>query len=107
MRTFIAALLAATAGLPLLVHAQTHTPAVIPDPADAAASTPALDAPSFFADYAGYREPDAPNWQALNRAVTKPSSGNAGMRHDMKHSMNGSAGDMHDMHGVSHEEPMQ
>ncbi|NYH26960.1 hypothetical protein [Paraburkholderia bryophila] len=105
MRTFIAALLAATASLPSLVHAQT--PSVIPDPADAAASTPALSAPSFFADYVGYREPNAPSWQALNRAVTKPSSSNAGMHHDMMHSMSTGAGAEHDMHGASHEEPMK
>ncbi|PQV50042.1 hypothetical protein [Paraburkholderia sp. BL21I4N1] len=105
MRTFIAALLAATASLPSLVHAQTSP--VIPDPADAAASAPALSAPSFFAAYVGYREPDAPNWPALNRAVTKLSSGHEGMHQEMMHSMSGDAGAGAglDMHGTSHEEP--
>lgn len=105
MRTFIAALLAATAGLPSLVQAQT--PSVISDPADAAASAPALSAPSFFADYVSYREPNAPNWQALNRAVTKPSSGHAGMHHETMHSMSADSGTGHDLHGTPHEEPME
>ncbi|MFM0729740.1 hypothetical protein PQQ52_04490 [Paraburkholderia sediminicola] len=76
MRTFIAALLGATAVLPALVHAMPTGP----DPADAAASVPAVSVPSAFSDYRPYREQKAPTWQALNRAVAN-SSGEPGMEH--------------------------
>jgi hypothetical protein len=51
MRMSIAALLGAAALLPALVHATT-----LPDPADAAASVPAISVPSAFADYQPYRD---------------------------------------------------
>lgn len=75
MRMSIAALLGAAALLPALVHATT-----LPDPADAAASVPAVSMPSAFADYQPYRDQKAPTWQELNRAVTS-SSGRKGMSH--------------------------
>ncbi|MFM0228360.1 hypothetical protein [Paraburkholderia dipogonis] len=81
MRTFIAALLGATACLPALAYA---TP-ILPDPTDPAASVPAIEAPSIMADYRPYREQQAPNWPALNRAVANPS-GHAGMSHGSMHS---------------------
>ncbi|MFM0077976.1 hypothetical protein [Paraburkholderia sediminicola] len=77
MRTFIAALLGATAVLPALVHATPQHS----DPADAAASVPAVSVPSAFADYRPYREQKAPTWQALNRAVAGPSGGH-GTHHE-------------------------
>lgn len=81
MRTFIAALLGATAVLPALVHAISPPP----DPADAAASVPAVNVPSAFADYRPYREQKAPTWQALNRAVASPL-GKPQMDHGQMHS---------------------
>ncbi len=120
MRTFIAALLGATAVLPALVHAIS----LPPDPADAAASVPAVNVPSAFADYRPYREQKAPTWQALNRAVTSPSGkpqmdhgqmhsgdadanrssghgSNAGSNHGSNHSSN------HSGHDAHHEEPAE
>ncbi|MFM0197933.1 hypothetical protein PQQ81_30375 [Paraburkholderia strydomiana] len=76
MRMYIAALVSAAALLPALVHATTP----LPDPADAAASVPAVSVPSAFADYQPYRDQKAPSWQELNRAVTS-SSGMKGMSH--------------------------
>ena len=76
MRMFIAALLSAAALLPALVHATT----TFPDPADTAASVPAVSVPSAFADYQPYRDHKAPSWQELNRSVTT-SSGMKGMSH--------------------------
>lgn len=102
MRIFIAALLGATAGLPALAHANA-TP-VIADPTDAAASVPALNTPSFFADYRPYREQKAPGWQALNRAVTN-SSGMAGMSHGQMHPAG--PDDHNDEHGSHHEEQVK
>ena len=81
MRTFIAALLGATAVLPVLVHAIS----LPPDPVDAAASVPAVNVPSAFADYRPYREQKAPSWQALNRTVASPS-GKLQMDHGQVHS---------------------
>ncbi|MFM0670997.1 hypothetical protein [Paraburkholderia sediminicola] len=80
MRTFIAALLGATACLPTLAHA---TP-ILPDPANPAASVPASEAPSALADYRPYREQQAPSWPALNRAVANPA-GHAGASHGPMH----------------------
>ncbi|WP_236002532.1 hypothetical protein [Paraburkholderia elongata] len=112
MRTFIVALLGATAVLPALVHA---TPAR-PDPADAAASVPAVNVPSAFADYRPYREQKAPSWQALNRAVASPSGepemdhgqmhtgdDDTGPNHGSDHGSND--GSNHGGHGAHHEGP--
>lgn len=105
MRTFIAALLGATAVLPALVLATpTH-----PDPTDTAASVPAVNVPSVFADYRPYREQKTPGWQALNRAVASPSGG-AGMNHGQMHSGSDADDDANDgtnddQHGAHHEEP--
>lgn len=116
MRTFIAALLGATAVLPSLVHATSPHP----DPADAAASVPSVNVPSAFADYRPYREQKAPTWQALNRAVASPSgmpgmnhgqmhSGDAGADKDanagFNHGSNANAGPNHGSHGAHHEGP--
>lgn len=105
MRTFIAALLGATAVVPALVHATSPRP----DPADAAASVPAVNVPPVFADYRPYREQKAPSWQTLNRAVASPSGG-AGMNHgqmlsggDDTSATKGTAHD--DEHGTHHEGP--
>ncbi|NPT38306.1 hypothetical protein [Paraburkholderia xenovorans] len=104
MRTFIAALLGATACLPALVHATT----MFPDPADAAVSVPAVEAPSTLADYRPYREQQTAGWRALNRAVTQPSDG-AGMSHGTMHSGvdsgvdSGIAEAKDDGHGSHHE----
>lgn len=65
MRLIFAALLGAVASLPTLVHATT-TP---PDPADPAASVPAISVPSAFAGYRRYKDADNPTWQQLNQAV--------------------------------------
>ncbi|SOE98177.1 hypothetical protein SAMN05446635_6143 [Burkholderia sp. OK233] len=110
MRTFIAALLGATAVLPALVHATPPHP----DPADAAASVPVVNVPSVFADYRPYREQKAPTWQALNRAVASPS-GKPGMNHGQMHSSDAGAeaeanananhGSTHGGHGTHHEGP--
>ncbi|MFM0076098.1 hypothetical protein PQQ86_33605 [Paraburkholderia sediminicola] len=106
MRTFIAALLGATAVLPALVHATPPNP----DPADAAASVPAVNVPSVFADYRPYREQKAPTWQALNRAVASPS-GKAGMDHGQMHSGDADAdanqGSNHSGHGAHQEGPAE
>jgi hypothetical protein len=96
MRTFIAALLGATACLPALAHA---TP-IFPDPTDPAAFVPAIDAPSALADYRPYREQQAPSWQALNREVTNPA-GHAGASHGSMQSSSADAKE--DGHG-SHRE---
>lgn len=105
MRTFIAALLGATAVLPALVHAMPTRP----DPADAAASVPAVNVPSVFADYRPYREQKTPGWQALNRAVASPPGG-SGMNHGQMHSGSDADDDANDgtnddQHGAHHEEP--
>jgi hypothetical protein len=105
MRTFIAALLAATAVLPALVHAMSTRP----DPADPAASVPAVNVPSVFADYRPYREQKTPGWQALNRAVASPS-GWSGVNHGQMHSGSDADDDANDgtnddQHGAHHEEP--
>ncbi|WP_253958926.1 hypothetical protein [Paraburkholderia fungorum] len=112
MRTFIAALLGATAVLPALVHAMPTRP----DPADPAASVPAVNVPSVFADYRPYREQKTPGWQLLNRAVASPSGG-AGMNHGQMHldsdtddandvtNDGDNDGDNDDQHGAHHEEP--
>ncbi|MFM0238914.1 hypothetical protein [Paraburkholderia phytofirmans] len=81
MRTFIAALLGATACLPALAHSTSK----LPDPADPAAFVPVLDTPSVMADYRPYRDQQAPSWPALNRAVTHPA-GRAGASHGSLHS---------------------
>ncbi|CAM2342052.1 MULTISPECIES: hypothetical protein [Burkholderia] len=72
MRILSAALVGAAAALPTLVLATTS----VPDPSDAAASVPAVAAPSAFDDYQPYRDGEAPTWQQVNRAVTpaRPSS---------------------------------
>ncbi|MFM0040671.1 hypothetical protein PQR05_12365 [Paraburkholderia sediminicola] len=98
MRTFIAALLGATAVLPALVHA---TP-IGPDPADSAASVPAVNVPSAFVGYRPFREQQAPTWQALNRAVAS-SSDEPGMEHGQMHSGDETNGGSN--HGAHHEEP--
>jgi len=109
MRTFIAALRGATAVLPALVHAMSTRP----DPADPAASVPAVNVPSVFADYRPYREQKTPGWQLVNRAVASPSGG-AGMNHGQMHSDSdadddandgNNDGDNDDQHGAHHEEP--
>ncbi|MFL9867378.1 hypothetical protein PQR67_24650 [Paraburkholderia fungorum] len=102
MRTFIAALLGATAVLPALGHATSTRP----DPADAAASVPAVNVPSVFADYRPYREQKAPGWQALNRAVASPS-GESGMHHGSMRSGGDDTSDTADdnEHGAHHEGP--
>jgi hypothetical protein len=98
MRMFIAALLSAAALLPALVHATT----ALPDPADAAASVPAVSVPSAFADYRPYRDQKAPGWQEVNRAVTS-SSGMAGMSHAKTPS--GGTDAKNNGHSSQHEEP--
>jgi hypothetical protein len=98
MRTFIAALLGATAVLPALVHAMPTRP----DPADPAASVPAVNVPSVFADYRPYREQKTPGWQALNRAVASPS-GQMHSGSDADDDANDGTND--DQHGAHHEEP--
>ncbi|REG50383.1 hypothetical protein B0G80_6808 [Paraburkholderia sp. BL6669N2] len=80
MRTFIVAL-GATACLPALAYAIS----IFPDPADPAASVPALDTPSVLADYRPYREQQAASWPALNRAVTH-AAGRSGASHGSLHS---------------------
>ncbi|MFM0412550.1 MULTISPECIES: hypothetical protein [Paraburkholderia] len=75
MRMYIA-LLSAAALMPALVHATT----TLPDPADAAATVPAVSVSSAFADYQPYRDQKAPTWQELNRAVTS-TTGMKGMSH--------------------------
>ncbi|MFY0590936.1 hypothetical protein ACOMWV_33660, partial [Burkholderia pseudomallei] len=65
MRKISAALLGASAAWPALVHATT----AFADPADAAASVPAIVAPSALDDYRRYRDDDGPNWPQLNREV--------------------------------------
>jgi hypothetical protein len=112
MRTSIAAVLGATAVLPALVYAMSTRP----DPADPAASVPAVNVPSVFADYRPYREQKTPGWQLLNRAVASPSGG-AGMNHGQMHSDSDTDdandvtndgdndGDNDDQHGAHHEEP--
>ncbi|MCX4144537.1 hypothetical protein PQR70_08140 [Paraburkholderia madseniana] len=116
MRTFIAALLGATAVLPALVHAISP----LPDPADAAASVPAVNVPSAFADYRPYLEQKAPTWQALNRAVASPSgkpemdhgqmhSGDADANHSSGHGSNAGSnqGSSHSSHGAHQEGPAE
>jgi hypothetical protein len=116
MRTFIAALLGATAVLPALVHATPPHP----DPADAAASVPAANVPSAFVDYRPYREQKAPTWQALNRAVASPSgkpemnhgqmhSGDADANHSSGHGSNAGSnqGSNHSGHGAHQEGPAE
>lgn len=76
MRMFIAALLGAAASLPALACA---TP-LFPDPAEAGAAVPAVEAPSALAGYRPHREQQAPSWQALNREVAEPSGGTAKSR---------------------------
>ncbi|OAJ53884.1 hypothetical protein A6V36_10520 [Paraburkholderia ginsengiterrae] len=98
MRMFIAALSSAAALLPALVHATTQNP----DPADAAASVPAVSVPSAFADYQPYRDQQGPTWQELNRSVAS-SSGMNGMSHG--NMLDGSADASKNEHGSSHEEP--
>ncbi|AOJ72134.1 MULTISPECIES: hypothetical protein [Burkholderia] len=68
MRKISAALLGASAAWPALVHATT----TFADPADAAASVPAIVAPSALDGYRRYRDEDGPTWQQLNRAVAEP-----------------------------------
>lgn len=97
MRTFIAALLGATACLPALAHA---TP-ILPDPADPAATVPAIDAPSALADYQPYREQQAPSWPALNRAAANPAK-HAGASHGAMHPSIADA--QEDGHGSHREE---
>lgn len=65
MRLISAALLGAAASLPTLVHGTTP----IPDPADPAASVPAIRVPSAFAGYRPYSDAGHPTWQQLNQAV--------------------------------------
>ncbi|CAJ8901715.1 Uncharacterised protein [Burkholderia pseudomallei] len=65
MRKISAALLGASAAWPALVHATT----AFADPADAAASVPAIVAPFALDDYRRYRDDDGPNWPQLNREV--------------------------------------
>jgi hypothetical protein len=94
MRTFIAALLSATACLPALAHATS----IFPDPADPAASVPALDTSSVMAGYRPYRDQQAPSWPALNRAVTHPAS-RAGASHGSLYSSSADVKeDAHDTH---------
>lgn len=100
MRMFIAALLSAAALLPALVHATT----TLPDPADAAASVPAVSVPSAFADYQPYRDQKAPAWQELNRSVTS-SSGMKGMSHGAMPT--GSTDANNNEHSSRHEGPVK
>ncbi|MFM0509245.1 hypothetical protein PQQ88_30345 [Paraburkholderia caledonica] len=98
MRMFIAALPGAAALLPTLVLATT----TLPDPADAAASVPAVSVPSVFADYQPFRDQKAPTWQELNRAVTT-TPGKPGMgRGQMPSGVSGAKNNEHSSH---HEEP--
>ncbi|WP_250532562.1 hypothetical protein [Caballeronia sp. AZ10_KS36] len=76
MRTLSAALLSASAVLPLLAHAT----AVVPDPTDADASVPAVTVQSAFDGYKPWQDGEAPSWQQLNRAVA-PSRGQTAMKH--------------------------
>ncbi|WP_028361119.1 hypothetical protein [Paraburkholderia phenoliruptrix] len=64
MRTIRAALLGASAALPLLAQAAQR-----PDPADAGASVPAISAPSAFDGYTPYSDREGASWQQLNSAV--------------------------------------
>ena len=75
MRTISAALLGASAVLPLLAHATT-----LSDPTDAAASVPAVTVQSAFDGYKSWQDGDAPSWQQLNRAVA-PSRGKTAAKH--------------------------
>lgn len=95
MRLISAALLGAAACLPALVHATT----TIPDPADAAASVPAITVPSAFEGYHAYRDGDGPSWQQLNRTVLdKPAM--SGMKHDAMPGKPADDGNAHhSMHG--------
>lgn len=94
MRMFIAALLGAAACLPALAFAAP----LFPDPANAAASVPALEAPSALAGYRPHRDQPSPGWQALNRAVTDPADG-AGKRHASMHTgVTNAEGDGHGAH---------
>ena len=65
MRILSAALVGAAAALPALVLATTSAP----DPSDAAASVPAVAAPSAFDDYQPYKDGEVPTWRQVNRAV--------------------------------------
>ncbi|AIO70383.1 hypothetical protein [Burkholderia oklahomensis] len=95
MRKIYAALLGASAAWPALVHATTFA-----DPADAAASAPAIAAPSALDGYRRYRDDDGPTWQQLNRTVAEPprnaaapsaKAGNAAAAHGGHGAMHGEA----------------
>jgi len=75
MRTISAALLGASAVLPLLAHATT----VVPDPTDAGASVPVVTLQSAFDGYKSWQDGEAPSWQQLNRAVA-PSRGTTAIK---------------------------
>lgn len=103
MRLISAALLGAAASLPTLVHATT----TIPDPTDAAASIPAISAPSAFDGYRPYNDADNPTWQQLNQAVReKPAQDRMTRGGAMAHGggMNKPSGDRRANHG-QHGEP--
>jgi hypothetical protein len=75
MRLLSAALLGAAASLPAFVRASAPS-----DPAEAAATVPAITVPSVFDGYRPYRDSDNPTWQELNQAVrNKPAV--SGMGH--------------------------
>ncbi|MGF6261226.1 hypothetical protein OKW49_002127 [Paraburkholderia youngii] len=94
MRTISAALLGASAVLPLLAHATT-----LPDPTDAAASVPAVTVHSAFDGYKSYQDGEATSWQSLNRAVT-PGRRTAGMKQGQQ-SGDAPAGKQHEHGGES------
>ncbi|KVE45600.1 hypothetical protein [Burkholderia sp. BDU5] len=99
MRKISAALLGASAAWPALVHATT----TFADPADAAASVPAIVAPSVLDGYRRYRDDDGPAWQQLNRAVAEPPRNAAAP--SAKASNDGTAA--HGGHGAMHGEAAQ
>ncbi|KVD82525.1 hypothetical protein WS62_23075 [Burkholderia sp. ABCPW 14] len=98
MRKISAALLGASAAWPALVHATMFA-----DPADAAASVPAIVAPSALDGYRGYRDDDGPTWQQLNRAVAEPPRNAAA---PSAKAGNGAAA-AHGGHGAMHGEAAQ
>ncbi|WP_321795002.1 hypothetical protein [Caballeronia sp. J97] len=79
MRTISAALLGASAVLPLLAHATT----AVPEPTDAGVSVPAVTVQSAFDGYKSWQDGEAPSWQQLNRAVA-PSRGTSATKHSQQ-----------------------
>ncbi|MGF6377516.1 hypothetical protein [Paraburkholderia atlantica] len=96
MRTVSAALISASAVLPLLAHATT----AVPDPTDAGASVPAVTVQSAFDGYKSWQDGEAPSWQQLNRSVA-PNRGTAGMKHGQQPGATPDAKSSHEHGGES------